>query len=411
MDGTHDTPHLEEPAVSGVSEGGTTGDPGKSVPDVELAGARCPCHLPVHALLTVLGIETRCDETAGRRSSADGAPRRSAPISCSRSSAEHAPYGGVVPESRGAGASRPCRRAGARGRSTRRVIEPPGDSTAVAGASGAGADWRAAWSGRWRAKGMAWAAREAVYVAVNHLEAHALTARLSDGVAFPYLLLLVSGGHSQLLACTGVGEYRQLGTTLDDAAGEAFDKSRQAAGSRRSPAARRSRRAARRRRSPAASACRGRSPGRGGLRFLVLGAEDGGARAGRGRRAGAPPATVADLAAADRAARSAEALADRTAARGPPGSAPALPATARDAGRRRRSCGEWKAAAAARRARRRIGARLVAPPPALCTDNGAMIAWAGLERLRLGLVDGLDAPVRPRWPLDPAAIRAKGARR
>src|ERR1700722_19258944 len=171
--------------------------------------------------LTVLGIETSCDETAVAVVAAErGQPVVRANLVQSQL-AEHAPYGGVVPEIA----------ARAHLDHLDRLIR---DALAEAGAGFADLDGIAAAAGpgmigglivgTMAAKGIAWATKKP-FVAVNHLEAHALTARLSDPVEFPYLLLLVSGGHSQLLVCGGVGDYTQLGTTLDDAAGEAFDKS------------------------------------------------------------------------------------------------------------------------------------------------------------------------------------------
>src|SRR3984957_9389965 len=171
--------------------------------------------------LTVLGIETSCDETAvAVVTSASGGPVIRANLVQSQL-AEHAPYGGVVPEIA----------ARAHLDHLDRLIR---DALAEAALDFADLDGVAAAAGpgligglivgTMAAKGIAWATRKP-FLAVNHLEAHALTARLSDPIDFPYLLLLVSGGHSQLLVCGGVGDYTQLGTTLDDAAGEAFDKS------------------------------------------------------------------------------------------------------------------------------------------------------------------------------------------
>jgi N6-L-threonylcarbamoyladenine synthase len=250
--------------------------------------------------------------------------------------------------------------------------------------------------GTMAAKGIAWAARKP-FVAVNHLEAHALTARLSNQVEFPYLLLLVSGGHSQLLVCAGVGQYHQLGTTLDDAAGEAFDKSAKLLGLAQpgGPAIER--------------AARGGDPRRFSLPRPLKGREgcdvsfSGLKTAIRERVAAADAAdraTVANLAAAIELAIC-DALIDRTAhavrwfrVHYPRGetlvAAGGVAANARLRGR--------LAALAAD-----AGLAFVAPPPALCTDNGAMIAWAGIERLCCGYSDTLNAPVRPRWPLDSAA--------
>ena len=169
--------------------------------------------------LTVLGIESSCDETAAAVVSADPHPRIRVNLIHAQL-AEHAPYGGVVPE------------IAARAHLDhidgliRRALTEAGidldQIDGIAAAAGPGLIGGLI-VGTMAAKGIAWAARKP-FIAVNHLEAHALTARLSDGIDFPYLLLLVSGGHSQLLICAGVGRYRQLGTSRDDAAGEAFDK-------------------------------------------------------------------------------------------------------------------------------------------------------------------------------------------
>ena len=170
--------------------------------------------------MIVLGIETSCDETAAAVvAEATPGPRIRSNLVHSQL-IEHAPYGGVVPEI----AARA--HLGRLDRLVRRALAKAGTSTgeidAVAAAAGPGLIGGLI-VGTMMAKGIAWAAGKP-FIAVNHLEAHALSVRLTDDVAFPYLLLLVSGGHCQLLACAGVGRYTRLGTTLDDAAGEAFDK-------------------------------------------------------------------------------------------------------------------------------------------------------------------------------------------
>jgi N6-L-threonylcarbamoyladenine synthase len=348
--------------------------------------------------LTVLGIETSCDETAvavvgeGREIRAN--------IVLSQLD-EHAPYGGVVPE------------IAARAHLdhvdglVRRALDEAGvglgEIDAVAASAGPGLIGGLL-VGTMAGKGIAWAAGKP-YVAVNHLEAHALTARLTDDVAFPYLLLLVSGGHSQLLVCLGVGRFTQLGTTRDDAAGEAFDKAAKLLGLAQ-PGGPAIERAAR-----DGNSGRFKLPrplqGRGGCDFSFSGLKT----AMRERvEAASPlaPGDIADLAAAVERAI-AEALADRTqhaiawfTRHHPEGKTLVVAGGVAANGRLRRRLSALAAEA---------GLAFIAPPPALCTDNGAMIAWAGLERLRLGLTDGLDAPVRPRWPLDPAADSRKGARR
>jgi N6-L-threonylcarbamoyladenine synthase len=343
--------------------------------------------------LTVLGIETSCDETAvAVVTGGAGRPAIRANLVQSQL-AEHAPYGGVVPEIAARAhldyLDRLIRAALAKAEMSFAELD------GVAAAVGPGLIGGLI-VGTMAAKGIAWAAKKP-FVAINHLEAHALTARLSDEVAFPYLVLLVSGGHSQLLVCAGVGEYRQLGTTLDDAAGEAFDKSAKLLGLPQpgGPAIEQAARGGNPRRFSLPRPLKGRE----GCDFSFSGLKT----AIRERIAGADPTdptTVADLAAAIELAIC-DSLIDRT-------------AQAVRWFRRHHPQGTSLVAAGGVAANTRLRARLaalaedaglgfVAPPPALCTDNGAMIAWAGIERLRCGLSDPLDAPVRPRWPLDPQA--------
>src|SRR5712691_724706 len=169
--------------------------------------------------LTVLGIETSCDETAVAVVGDDQRPLIRANLIHSQL-AEHKPYGGVVPEI--AARAHLDHIAGLVRRALAEADTSVDQLDGVAAAAGPGLIGGLI-VGSTAAKGIAWAAAKP-FVAVNHLEAHALAARLSHDVGFPYLLLLVSGGHSQLLVCAGVGRYRQLGTSRDDAAGEAFDK-------------------------------------------------------------------------------------------------------------------------------------------------------------------------------------------
>jgi N6-L-threonylcarbamoyladenine synthase len=339
--------------------------------------------------MIVLGIETSCDDTAAAVVGDDPRPRIHSNLIHTQL-AEHAPYGGVVPE---IAARAHLDRID---RLIQRALDEAGlgfhELDAVAAAAGPGLIGGLI-VGTVAAKGIAWAARKP-FIAVNHLEAHALTARLSDGVAFPYLLLLVSGGHSQLLACAGVGQYRVLGASRDDAAGEAFDKTAKLLGLGYPG-------------GPAIEqAAQGGDPGRFPLPRPLKGRDgcdfsfSGLKTAVRQIIADRPPrgaADVADLAAAIELAIC-DTLIDRT-------------ANAVAWFRRHYAEGTTLVAAGGVAANLRLRQRLaglaaaagldfVAPPPALCTDNGAMIAWAGLERLRLGLTDGLDMPVRPRWPLD-----------
>ncbi len=349
--------------------------------------------------MIVLGIETSCDETAAGvvGETASGSHILSNLVYSQLS--DHAPYGGVVPE------------IAARahldhlGGLVRQALAEAGITLAqldgVAAAAGPGLIGGLI-VGTMMAKGIAWTAAKP-FIAVNHLEAHALSVRLTGHVAFPYLLLLVSGGHCQLLACFGVGRFTRLGTTLDDAAGEAFDKTAKllGLGYPGGPAIERAARDG--------DGSRFVLPrplvGRPGCDFSFSGLKTAVRRVAREREPLGAQDQL-DLAASIEAAIC-EALCDRT---------------ANAIAWFRSNCPEGRTLVAAGgvAANTRLRQRLadlagsadfdfVAPPAALCTDNGAMIAWAGLERLRLGLVDDLAAAPRPRWPLDAAAPPRPGA--
>ena len=340
--------------------------------------------------MMVLGIETSCDETASAivSMSPSGPKIRSSVVQAQIT--EHAPYGGVVPEI--AARSHLDHLDKVIVQAFDQAEVPLADIDGVAAATGPGLIGGLI-VGATMAKGLAWGINKP-FIAVNHLEAHALTARLTDDVDFPYLLLLVSGGHCQLLVCAGIGRYTRLGTTLDDAAGEAFDKTAKliGLGYPGGPAIEQA--------AAEGDASRFDLPrplkGRPGCDFSFSGLKTA-VRHICANRGGPDPAFQADLAASVELAIC-DALADRT-----------LNAIAWFC----RHFPEGKTLVAAggvaanTRLRRRLaslpesaGLRFVAPPPSLCTDNGVMVAWAGLERLRLGLSDGLDAPLRPRWPLD-----------
>ncbi len=349
--------------------------------------------------MIVLGIETSCDETAA--AVVDNATQ----VPCIRSNlvrsqlSEHSAFGGVVPE------------IAARAHLDhlepllRRALDDAGtplvEIDAVAAAAGPGLIGGLI-VGTMMAKGIAWAAGKP-FIAINHLEAHALSVRLTAPVNFPYLLLLVSGGHCQLLACLGVGRFTRLGTTLDDAAGEAFDKTAKLIGLDYpgGPAIERAAKRGDTRRFVLPRPLLGR-PGcdfsfsglktavrRIALEHAPLGLQD-----------------QADIAAAVETAIC-DALCDRTAnaiawfcGNCPQGTTlVAAGGVAANARLRQRLADLAEAA----------GLDFLAPPPALCTDNAAMVAWAGIERLRLGLVDDLAAAPRPRWPLDATAPRRLGA--
>ena len=356
---------------------------------------------PADAPLTVLGIETSCDETAAAvvRRAADGSGEILSSVVRSQLDL-HAAYGGVVPE------------IAARAHVElldvaikQALTEAEFDFDAldgVATASGPGLIGGlivGVITGKAIALG-----RGLPFVAVNHLEAHALTARLTDNLAFPYLLLLVSGGHTQTLIIRDVGVYERLGTTLDDALGEAFDKAGKLLGLSYPG-------------GPAVEACatRGRPTialprpmlGRSEPHFSVAGLKTA-LRHEALARAPLSEKDVADLCASfqeavadivrDRTARAMEIYIERLGAQMQRALVVAGGVAANS-----------RLASALEAVARKHDFRLIVPPPELCTDNAAMIAWAGAERLARGLANDLSAPVRARWPLDPDAPPALGA--
>ncbi|NDH60616.1 MAG: tRNA (adenosine(37)-N6)-threonylcarbamoyltransferase complex transferase subunit TsaD [Alphaproteobacteria bacterium] len=346
--------------------------------------------------MRVLGIETSCDETAVAivEAPAGSGPGGSILANVVYSQlTEHRRFGGVVPE------------IAARAH-LERIDGLVTDALTEAGLGLADLDGIAATGGPgliggvlvgvMTAKALAFA-HDKPFLAINHLEGHALSVRLTAQVDFPYLLLLVSGGHCQLLTVHGPGLFTRLGTTIDDAVGECFDKTAKllGLGFPGGPAVE--------------AAAKGGDPQRfalprpmwrkpgcdfsfSGLKTAVrqtieklavekLPAGDAGA--------------VADLCASFQRTVG-DVLADRCAnalSLAPSTTLVVAGGVAANVYLR----GRLETLAAA------YGARLVAPPVKLCTDNGAMIAWAGIERLRLGKTDGLDFRPRPRWPLDPSA--------
>jgi N6-L-threonylcarbamoyladenine synthase len=337
----------------------------------------------------ILGLESSCDETAAALVDGD---RRILAHRLAGQEAAHAPFGGVVPEI----AARA--HAEALGPLVEAALADAGvtlrDVDAIAATAGPGLIG-GVMVGLSMAKGLALAAARPL-VAVNHLEGHALSPRLADAdLAFPYLLLLVSGGHCQLLLVEGVGRYRRLATTIDDAAGEAFDKSAKllGLGFPGGPAVERAATAGNPRAVPLPRPLLG-SPAPhfsfAGLKSAVLRARDAGAYAAEDIAASFQQAVVDCL--LDRTRRAL----DRT-----HGATALVVAGGVAANRAVRGALEGLAA--------EHGLRFVAPPLWLCTDNAAMIAWAGAERFAAGLVDPLDVPARARWPLDPDAEKVRGA--
>ncbi|WP_411288879.1 tRNA (adenosine(37)-N6)-threonylcarbamoyltransferase complex transferase subunit TsaD [Phenylobacterium sp.] len=346
--------------------------------------------------LTVLGLETSCDETAAAvvRRSGDGAVTVLSSVVGSQIAA-HAPYGGVVPEI--AARAHVETIEAIAGEALREAGVGYADLSGVAATAGPGLVG-GVMVGLSFGKAVA-LARGLPLIAVNHLEGHAVSARLDADVAYPFLLLLVSGGHCQLLAVDGIGACRRLGTTIDDAAGEAFDKIAKTLGLP----------------YPGGPAlehlAKGGDPDRFVLPRALLGRKDcdfsfSGLKTAAARLAEGltTNAEKRDLACAVQAAIARQ-LAERT------DRAMQAYAHAHEGRDLRFVVAGGVAANATVRARlteiaTARGFSFTAPALAYCTDNAAMIALAGAERLALGLTDGLDAAARPRWPLDEAAALA-----
>ncbi len=346
---------------------------------------------------TVLGIETSCDETAAAvvRRRADGGVEVLSSVVASQV-AEHAPFGGVVPEIA----------ARAHVETIEAIVER---ALGEAGVSYGGLTGVAATAGPGLVGGVMVGlsfgkavalARDLPLVAVNHLEGHAVSARLgAERIDYPFLLLLVSGGHCQLLHVAGVGEARRIGSTIDDAAGEAFDKIAKTLGLP----------------YPGGPALEALAEGGDATRFtlprMLLGRKDcdfsfSGLKTAAARLAEGltTEAERRDLAAAVQKAIAGQ-LAEKS------DRAMKAQVQAHPKGARRFVVAGGVAANRAVRARLQAVAEMngfsfSAPPLAYCTDNAAMIALAGAERLAAGLSDTLDAVARPRWPLDEAAAAA-----
>jgi N6-L-threonylcarbamoyladenine synthase len=350
--------------------------------------------------MRVLGIETTCDETAaaivGVGEDGRGVILANEVLS---QIAEHAPYGGVVPEI----AARA--HVEALDRLIDRALTDAGlrldQLDGIAAAAGPGLIGGVI-VGLTTAKALALVTRKPL-VAVNHLEGHALTARLTDGVGFPYLLLLASGGHTQLVAVRGVGDYLRLGGTIDDAIGEAFDKVAKLLGLAYPGGPEVEREAARG--DPERFALPRPMLGRREPNFSLSGLKTA-LRLEAERIAPLSGTDVADLCAGFQAAI-VDVVVDRTRV--------AMRLAEEKVGRSTALvvAGGVAANQTIRRALKRLaaeaGQRLIAPPLALCGDNAAMIAWAGIERLRLDLADDLTVPARARWPLGADAEPAVAA--
>ncbi|WOK35334.1 tRNA (adenosine(37)-N6)-threonylcarbamoyltransferase complex transferase subunit TsaD [Sphingomonas sp. C3-2] len=341
----------------------------------------------------ILGIESSCDETAAAVVSTD---RQILSHALAGQEEAHRPFGGVVPE--------------IAARAHVEALEPlVAQALADAGVTLDQIDAVAATAGPGliggvmvglvTAKALALAADKPL-IAVNHLEGHALSPRLADpDLQFPYLLLLVSGGHCQLLLVEGVGNYRRLATTIDDAAGEAFDKTAKLLGLG-FPGGPRVEQAAKLGDPKAVKLPRplvGTAEPHfsfAGLKSAVLRARDANTHSAEDIAASFQQAVVDCL--VDRTRRALARVSEEAVQ-------PTALVVAGGVAANQAVRGALEALAAAH------DLPFFAPPLWLCTDNGAMIAWAGAERFEAGLTDPLDFAARPRWPLDPNAEKARGA--
>ena len=350
--------------------------------------------------LTFLGLESSCDDTAA--AVVRYAPGQLAQILSSVVDGQlalHAPFGGVVPE------------IAARAHAERldhcveRALMDAGltlsriDGVAVTAGPGL---IGGVLSGVMCAKGIA-AARSLPLIGVNHLAGHALTPRLTDGLAFPYVMLLVSGGHCQFLLVKGVDDFTRLGGTIDDAPGEAFDKIAKLLGLPQPGGPMVEAKAAlgypKRFALPRPLLDRpGCDMSFSGLKTAVLRARDGLIAA----QGGITVQDRRDLCAGFQAAV-ADVLTEKTkrALAQAQGAAAFAVAGGVAANKAIRAALETVCASQ--------NIRFLAPPLPLCTDNAAMIAWAGIERYRAGARDGMDLAARPRWPLDTSSPAMLGS--
>jgi len=339
--------------------------------------------------MLILGLESSCDETAAALVTDT---RQILSHKLAGQEAAHRPFGGVVPE--------------IAARAHVEVLTPLveaalaeanvtlSDVDAIAATAGPGLIG-GVMVGLVTGKALAFAANKPL-IAINHLEGHALSPRLSDpDLQFPYALLLVSGGHCQLLEVRGPGDYRRLATTIDDAAGEAFDKTAKllGLGFPGGPAVERAALLGNPKAVPLPRPLVGSGEPHfsfAGLKSAVLRARDAGIHSAEDISASFTQAVI-------------DCLIDRTriGLRKIHGATALVVAGGVAANQAIRSGLAGLAA--------QSDLRFVAPPLWLCTDNAAMIAWAGVERFSAGQTDTLDVPSRARWPLDPTAEKARGA--
>jgi len=337
----------------------------------------------------ILGLESSCDETAAALVTSD---RQILSHALAGQEDHHRAFGGVVPEIA----------ARAHAELMTPLVETAlkdsglalGDVDAIAATAGPGLIG-GVMVGLVSAKALAMASDKPL-IAVNHLEGHALSPRLTDPtLEFPYLLLLVSGGHCQLLRVNGVGDYDRLATTIDDAVGEAFDKSAKilGLGFPGGPAVEKAAKEGDASAVPLPRPLKGAKEPHfsfAGLKSAVVRAHESGEYRAIDIAASFQQAVVDCL--RDRLEYSLQRM-------------ETLPALVVAGG----VAANLSVRAMLEEVAAQYAMRFVAPPLWLCTDNGAMIAWAGAERFAAGLTDPLDIAARPRWPLDPDAQAARGA--
>ena len=341
------------------------------------------------AMTIILGLESSCDETAAALVTGDG---RILAHKLATQEKEHRPYGGVVPELAARAhvdALMPLVQA---------AFEEAGltlnDVDAIAATAGPGLIG-GVMVGLVTGKALAHAANKPL-IAVNHLEGHALSPRLANpDLAYPYMLLLVSGGHCQLLLVRGPADYARLATTIDDAAGEAFDKTAKllGLGFPGGPAVEKAAAQGNAKAVPLPRPLLGSAEPHfsfAGLKSAVMRAADSGHYRTEDIAASFQQAVIDCL--IDRSRRQLAAYPEVTAFVVAGGVA-----------------ANQSIRAAMEKLASDHGVPFAAPPLWLCTDNAAMIAWAGAERFARGWTDGLDIAARPRWPLDPDAEKVRGA--
>jgi N6-L-threonylcarbamoyladenine synthase len=354
--------------------------------------------------LLILGLETSCDETAAAvvRRDADGCGHILSNLVLSQIK-DHAPYGGVVPEIAARAHIEHLDGLISKALAEAKIDLPQVDGIAATAGPGLIGGLLI---GLTMAKALALASGKPL-LAINHLEAHALTPRLIAPVAFPYLLLLVSGGHTQFQIVRGVGDYQRIGTTVDDALGEAFDKTAKllGLGFPGGPQVEAQARLGDPQRFQLPVPMKGRDHCNFSFSGLKTAVREAVVQLGRPTEK-----DIADLCASFEQAV-AETMKDRLAAafrvftnQLSPGSSPLLVVA-----------GGVAANAKLREVLQSVSAahgfELMIPPAALCTDNAAMVAWAGAERLALGLTDDLSVSARPRWPLDTRSSPVYGSGR